>query len=1098
MNFLSNSYKDGYYQHYLETPLIAVCVVGNCGEVVAQLLEHTEKAECKFRVSHVNSFSTLRPKKAKSPLVETSKGLLKTEWCYKHQYQRFSSIVLVIKGGLSKINELSPEESQMLNDAKAYLENSNCRVVITFLSDSECGGVDENSLGEASTSLENSLGQDFYAATVLDKTCINNVDNGLKLRRIVADAGVQYHREEIKRLRDNQNVLVGAGKEASPGGALVRNYFKTGWHYLVIRDYHNARKNMSKAYQSIRSLSQKFASLEARVCASIILRFSASLAPFCGEDISYNSKTVSEIENHIDWLGQAFTAEYSPNCRALLRTLRAFLVADWYTYLAQESLNAPPSTRREYYFSAANCLSDVINDLPDSVLDKLEVPAPPFVGTECAYDAYARMILTTVSKKDSVERVCELLGKGCSVTAAAGMQLLEKEYLVYATQQTLSTLDSEFDEEVCLRQLLAENWKSEYIATALTRTVLSSKRAHHSSTILYAGIHCLGAQAQDETGHVLFFEKISNQPNLLMNEKLSYPHGILVPPLSANVTFSAFACESVSEEVFIEIEVTPTLPIVVILSQVSVGICEMNTTNEVFTVDVPSATALEVAPCAQTSTTVKQKLCFPASGSYFCAFLRANVRLKDVVVNVTLYFPKPDPATTFRGFSNVHPSHGSTVVRVTRPALFATLDFCDGEQIEVIEGESINAKFVVRSLKGALNGCQLRIPGQTKLFSAEIRDPSLNTALERLPIHVSEGKSEREKSVQRYLVGDLTPLDSMSKELVLHGRGLKSGEYVLPVTFSYSTANFHNLELTRHLRIFVDPPFAVSHTFLGSVKCFTAAGLVDVPAVNTLNCRVEKNVLIKTKPSSARSSKAEQEAGNLSLYYAAVDESNCFPDARVFVLPCGEPATLQCQLVCTARNGVEVRKVDVVCTDGVDVIYTSVGDLPCLVEDGETTCVVAKICVTTKSGLFTPGFVRVLFSPITSHDEQLMVDLPLPYIKIESVPLFFSYSYPEVVAAGIPFSLKSTTHNEGAFPFTGEIVLDTQNEHFVVSGRCRWKADIAPKDSYTVEVVLIPTRCGKLRLPFLTLRDGATASLGSRTENTHLVTVIPGCQFTDQ
>lgn len=987
MNLLARAYQDEAYSSYIDlNPSLSACITGSVGKELRALLVEPEDAEYKICKTFADDFGKFRPKKLKNPTAAAGGSLLKSDWCYKHQHERFSSIVIVGDWEQFVASNVSREFLSLVREAKRQLEHSNCKVIIAFLSGTETKIIDDSRMAEITSSLADMVGKHFYSAQVISKVAAGS-RSAAKLRATIVEAGLQYHTAEVRRLREKRRLLSAAVREdggGSAASAMVRNHFKTGWHRLVMNDFFEARNEFDKAHKIIRLVAPKFPSLEARICASIILWHSASLAPLCGEDLSSTAALIDSVLGHIEWVGQAFTGGYSPNCRVLLRTLRAFLAAEWYDFLANNAQNAGAATRRDYFFAGANCLQEAVKDVPAESDRSLEIPSPPFIGTECANDAYSGLI-DTISCGEVAQKIFELLDKGVSLTAAAaagGVRGLEREYLQFAVNDIIGMQMDVVSGSI--DNIISQNWRSDLIITSLCMSIASTHVGDVRAK-LYASLHILASSSATPELKYTQTALLAGLPaDDCSRVILEYPRGNLAAPLTILPSFNCSACESVREQISVQLTLSSTMAGTVTLSEIVATVVALSNADKEFEVDFPP-TKTDICGRPVHMCTIEQTFKFPRSGNYVCKQVAALASIENISFRVTFIF---DQAQTLKRL-NI-PSSSSprrcAVIHVSKPASFAALNFCNQDVFECVEGQCLEIPFAAVSLGEALHECSIALPVRTKLFALELHELRANWTVERVRSSATTADNNNNKikpdaAMQVYKIPGFAHFAPSSQEFILRCRGLKNGVFIAPVVFCYSTAGFANLRVVKHLRFFVDPPFSAVHTMCALASRSSESGDVCSLDTDTLNSRVEKNILLRTKLASIPASPADTQTTNLSLYYAAIDERRSYPDSRPFELGPGESAFVNSRISCTSRGGLTVQKINIICGPSVELLSTSVGPLPCFVEEGETVSVVARIRQKSSvNGLVSPGFLRVICSPLLSPNEALGVDLPMPSI----------------------------------------------------------------------------------------------------------------------
>lgn len=1065
MNFLSGVYNDDNYRTYLITsPCFCVAVVAEAVED-AEKVSRVIKQVCP-RVIPISTSRVVRAAAKKAFCQTNSFRLLRSDWCVKHQTCVFSCVILVcVVDKLGNDVVASHVASDLVSRLGTPVETLRHNVVFAPYSDYAanpqpdlCDDIEKN--------LRSILGSRL-AGTAL-QTNQDSVWRGITaLQKLVMDTCTAHHRGEVHRLRDKKSAAsLVTGQER----LLPRLHFKLGWHYLVLHDFSNARRQMLSGLRKLKGMFPLFPSFQSRLCGSVFLWHFLSCVSLCGGHFSGTSEVYREVRRYADWIGSAYGGSVRDECQTITAVLTKLLEAEWLEYLARKTENLDARSCCDYLVAAAHALQESMAFLP-SRHDGNTVSAPPHIGEEELLDTHAAHLWRCCDKAAVHKRIVRLLGEAKSQTSC---RETEVNYLNFLASNGLldETPDMKLVERIVetascpIISHLAEvacgalnTWKS--FSPALTAALLLNG--------------CVDPVNYVEQGK--FQQRLHELDGCLACDTvLQYPKGQLLAPFTAIAYFDEEREKVVGEHAKMVLVLFSTSTKVVEVDVHTLTFSSSGATESPET-HLPLAPPRHLALSAAAPQKVFVEVPLTHSGQFSCCSIAADVHVGGFAVRVRWHFTAMHSVTA-------HPLSGKTreaflsrrsrtVLEVANPSTVFKVE-CPS-LIQAVEGECVECEIRVScAALRVTDGC-MTIPHEPKLFRAMCWS-STNKPL----------AAANEDGEVHFALPELSP-DSTVR-LVVNLGCIRSSEFRLPISFRCSTECYGELRCAKSLHISVDPPFDVEHALIGSNQWGAGEAELQFPSVSPSYVQYDSSRLVKASD-IFRSPLITNWKDDCALYFFTKVTT-----ADEFVFATHETVTLSCTFHCTAKKGLTILKVDVIGSDDIDLLSCCGSDQHSFLEEGECATVVTRFRA-KGTGRLTPGFIRVLFSPHHSS-ARLYSHVCIPLLRIEDSGVKMAVRYPLITSRGAAFPLEVTVYNSATAPFLGELLLNAQQDDFACVAAARRTLQIGPEGQSTTRYSLFPLRVGELVVPAVQVRSAATSHAVAHSGEGYIIHVLPEGQVT--
>ncbi|CCW71421.1 unnamed protein product [Phytomonas sp. Hart1] len=1069
MIFISNFFSDDNYKESLNTnPLPSICIVGEKALFLKQSFQQAETSDFQIHLTFYDSLDVIKPKKQKLHDT-TNNGLLKSKWCFKHQYQDFGCILLSIEISEDRHGATFEQLNNLLKGINDRLIRS--YIVLVGITQETTNDPDKeffNSLHQLAT---NQLGERLYAFTTISDNPANHSVVST-LRKILVAAALNHHKNEIIRLKEKKKLL---SLQRHSVLAIARTYFQIAWHYLISFEYEEVKKNLHKAYKILRSFFSNFPPLDVRMVTSLFLHYIVSVLPLCGDVLSVESELFETISSHINWVGHAFTSQYDSSCRKLASALKSALVAEWCGILARKTLDIKPLMRSDFLISAANNLHQIKSFSQLFSEKTTRLSSPLYIGTECISSVYADAFFGMFRQSVSSVHISGLL-KEASATSSPQYRKYEKLYFEMCAHETVNLS--------FLETLLERNLNSLYLSDFLCALVLDKCDDHCMDTknnkLLYyilinGSVSPLSLSSQIEFWNRL--EKFSEQPVLTLH----YPHGSFQPPFTVltQIEHNSVEASDGRAPLILIFFTTSVQPIILTNIQITLqNINSLDAESGILEASVVGSYKVE----ASGSIKAKAEITFPRNGKFICNKLWATVSMGVFKFDIiwTLHEFSGDTRSK-RSFILAN----TPILNVTKPISFANVS--SAISVEAVESEDFRIPITIEGKENLLTNVSITFLYLPDFFSGALYFISGEND-DIMPCERILGS----KDESTYALNDLFPGHTMS--LLLCGKCSRSGVYQIPILFRHSTKDFMDMKIVRVSVLVINPPFSVDYSCFTSTLWSSDAGEVNFPTMNSVYQQRDLNILEKpkdTKLLQTSTSTAEWYSKNAALYYTVRSEdASSKTQLKTSV---GEMVSFLINLTCTAGKKITVLKSDIICSEELHLHSLSYGELPCVLDEEESVSIFAQLRA-WKKGVLSPGFVRILFAPQSSPSSHFVADFSLPPIIIEDSEIRIKYVYPSTILFGYTIILKLVIFNSGKDLFRGELLVDTRSDCFSMRGRTRWNLAVCPQDNTEERIELIPLKVGELPLPFIQLNDIHGSPVVTQPIITHHVTVLSGQQ----
>ncbi|KAG5488342.1 uncharacterized protein JKF63_07937 [Porcisia hertigi] len=1062
MNFLTSAYSDTSYRFYCDaSPRFCVAVVAPIAEGAERVSRFLQQVSPRISVVCLEKVPVDTSTEVQPP--KSSLRLLRSNWCFQHQKSVFSCIVLVCHldrcGADSSAEKLAEELVLSLGGS---LEAIQCDIVLAAFSESTVDGKEELRVS-IEKCLKSLLGSRL-AGSVL-QTIENGVWRGIAaLQRLVFEASVAYHEREVRRLRERKE-RIHDNAAAAQQLLLPQLHFSTGWHYLVLHDFSNARLQMLSGLHKMKSLYPLFPPFQARLCGSVFLWHFLFCVSVGGGRFTSSSEVYGEIRRFTDWIGLAYGDSVQDECQMVVSILTKVMEAEWLEYLARRTENLEARQCCDYLVSAAQALQDCVALFPSSVED-CAVEAPSHIGEEELLGNHAAALWKCFDRNAVRGWIKRLLTEARTLGSS---REIEVDYLAFLISDDLIDGVPDTESMECMLSKASTaiiSHLAEMAWGAASSWSLLSPRL--TAALLLHG--CVDPLGYNDQGR--YHLRLRELKGRLQNIVLEYPKERLQAPFTAVAYFDEGGVKIVGGSAKVVIMLFST-------SAVCINVdARMLTLSSALTaangdIRLPFSSSRRVTLCAGSPQELVVDVPLSHSGELVCHSLEADVHIGGVSVATRWHFAlgnrsnqgRPPSAARAAVCSKISQqilqvTNPPTVFRVESPSL-----------LQVVEGECAECDIVISCASLGVQSGFMTLPYEPKLFRAVC----WSTTNQPLPVTESDGQV-------RFALPDLTADSCM--HLLVSFACIRSAEFRLPLLFEYSTDRYGVISSSRTLHISVDPPFNVEHTMTSGTLWNGAAAVRSMLSTNSSYVQYDKSMLVKAADIFS-SPLVTNWKDDCALYFFTRETT-----AKEFVFKFGDTVTLSCTFRCTARQGITILHANVVAGDDVDVLSCCSGEEGSFLEEGECVTMVTRFQA-KRLGRLNPGFIRILFAP-RSTATRLYSDVCIPSVHIKDFKVQVSASYPQVTQYGLPLVLEVSVYNAAGEPFVGNLSLeDPPCDDFVCSATTRKSLQIGPSEGHVTRYVITPLRVGNLRLPRFYLWCEATSCLVASTDENCVVHVLP-------
>ncbi|KPI83254.1 hypothetical protein ABL78_7723 [Leptomonas seymouri] len=876
------------------------------------------------------------------------------------------------------------------------------------------------------------------------------------------DTCVAYHKGEVQRLRSKKNAV---SVDAAQERLLPRLHFKLGWHYLVLQDVSNGRRQMLSGLRKLEKMFPMFAPFESRLCGSIFLYHFLSCVSLSGGRMNSSSEVWLEVRRYADWIGTAYGGSVRDECQTVTFVLTKVLEAEWLEFLARKTEHLESKQLCDYLVAAAYALEECMTFLP-SRLDGDTVNAPPHVGEEERLSEHASRLWKCCDRAAVQKRIARLLGEAKSL--ASGRET-EVNYLNFLASSDLlhEPPDVSLVDEIVMRANCPIVSRMAEVACGALGTWKSLSPSLTVSLLLSGCVDPVNYAEQERFQH-----RLHELDGCLESDTvLQYPKGNLLAPFTAIAYFDEDREKVVGERA----------KMVVVLFSTSRRAMKVDVHTLSFSSSGPrglSETHLPLSPARRVtlSAAAPQKILMEVplanAGRFTCSNVTADVCMSGFTVTVRWHFTCVESLTAHpmsnRTRDAIIPQKSQTVLEVANPSTVFMVE-CPS-LIEAVEGECAECEIVVSCAALKVTGGCMTIPYEPKLFRVvcwSISNEPLSTTNEGGEMH--------------YMLPDLSPNSAV--QLIMSVGCIRSSEFHLPILFRCLTERYGELRCSKSLHISVYPPFDVDHAFMGSSLWGNGVAPLQFPSVNPLYVQYDHSMLV-TASDIFRSPLLTNWKDGCALYFFTKQVT-----ADKFVFSAQDTMTLSCTFRCTAKKGITILKADVIVGEEVELLLCCGSDPHAFLEEGECATVVTRFRA-RRLGRLTPGFIRVVFSPQHSST-RLYSDVCIPAVEIEDAEITMSVHYPLITSRDHAFPLEVAVCNNSTAPFFGEVLLDMQQEDFRCAGMARQTLQIAAEGRSVARYLLFPLRVGELVVPAIQVRSAATSHTVANSEGCYVVHVLP-------
>ncbi|KAK7200725.1 Gryzun trafficking through Golgi [Novymonas esmeraldas] len=1060
MNYLTSIYGDDHYRCYCDaSPRFCVAAVASSVEDAGRVAQVLEQVSPRIGVTSTTKVAV--PSVPKSVPPAPTRQLLRSDWCARHRQSVYSCIILVCW-----VDRLDAESTpaavaeDLVLRIGAPVDAIHCDVVFAPCRDSAAEEKEGLRTG-IEKSLRSLLGSRLAGSA--PQTSENNVWRGVAaLQRIVLESVVAFHKDAVHRLRERREE---DAADAERQYLVPRHHFKIGWHYLVMQDFSNARRQMLSGLRKLKALFPLFPSFEARLCGSVFLWHFLFCVSVSGGHLSATSDVYREVRHFADWIGQAYGGSVSDECQTVISVLTRLMEAEWLEYLARKTENLDTRQCCDYLVAAALALQDCVTFFP-SRGDGSHIGAPSYIGEEEVLGDHAAALWRCLDKSTVRSRIARLLAEAKTL---GSRRETEVGYLAFLAGDEL--LDGVPDTEAIDRVLAKASgpiisriaevaWGAASSWGVLSPRLTAALLLHGCVDPLHRSEQARYRQRMHEL-----------EGRLCADVVLEYPKGRLHAPFTALAYFSDEGSRVVGGTARVTIVLFST-------SAACVDVCVGMLTLSSAAVDGSAETKVALHPakrralCAAASQEFVTDVPLMHSGGLVCSCLDAEVRVGEVCIAVRWHFPRDDASGSGRPVTGARVAVSATLARqtlhVSNPPTVFSVE-CPS-LLQAVEGECAECEVVVACGSFAVRSGCMTLPHEPRLFRAVC----WSTANEPLPMTESHGQL-------RVVVPDLAANESV--RLLLSIACIRSAEFRLPVAVDYVTDRYGAVNCRKTLHVSVDPPFDVEHAMMGGSLWGSPAAALSIPSTSPAYTQHDKSVLVKAADIFS-SPLATDWKDDCALYFFIKDAP-----AQDFLFQRGDTVTLSCTLRCTAKRGVTVLHAEVVAGEDVEMLADCCGDSGVFLGDGECATVMAQFQA-RRLGRVHPGLIRVFFAPHRATT-RLYSDVCIPAIQVEDTGVHVSADYPMTAACGTPLALDVTVYNPTRAPFIGELAMDLSPDDFVCAATTRRSLQIAPAERDVAHFTLTPLRVGELRLPRFHVRCAATLRRVASADEGYVVHVLP-------
>ena len=1093
--------------------------------------------------------SELHAKKLRSAPNESQKahGILKRDWCKKHQEKVFGCVVVVVQ--IDGSTSLEQHVGSAYESARSHLRSSvNTRVVVAITT---MLGSDELSFPGATvddfvTQLRLKCGIDQRSLIVLYR----NGEDALSLSRLwslMFECCQKYHRDEVARIKKMKNEVM-----KSPGGEILlsRYRFKIAWHSLVLQDLKMMRHNLEKAYAVIRS--QVPNSIDLRITATIC--HWSMVASNCNHLISsaVSESTLIEhldaastaFQNHLWWCLQPLDLmrDHDPNATAIMSHC---YISEWYQLLATKIISVvechrvpidklPSSCFPSVFFHAASSSLLLVRQLSDLIKpDPIETLPITFFGEECKL-MYLHQISRVVSASLISERMYDLLVLGmryCNQVQRPRlflqMQSMAAEHLYFKGdfKEAFNSLSAVLGESrlmdfvgiACsLHKLMVQTCRRflKIVGDGDAKTVILAKMI--KSLLYLSG----SVEATPHTQQVILAEASKRyhdfSPDGAFHE-ITFIHG------DRNQIIDCMPCFN---EPFYEAGARNGR-CTLLFRTIAQGDFKVRNVEVTFRyVNRKSTTVKRI--CFEEAVAFSSKLplsfsvpiSFTCDGLIECEKAVAFVVLcesENVVVPLAIQFenekiyPRFDSHVFDSSIDLLQLHYRSSdplrclrpVARIVKPVPKASLEAVQAEH--AIEGEFYAVEFVIRSVGDELRLLKLIIPfleSSMEVFAEESIEGELHRVCESefLPF-IPEGYDAVVFTVRNTIAAGGT----VRQKLLFHCQ--KGGKFELPVRLHFATESCAGLVVSNLLVIHVCHPFFAIHTLCSSDMWCSRS--FSNPVVACPSARIARYLESSVLREIGDTERGQEQCGRLkkidssfgsflenfqmtNMMYS-VERIQVSPNAlegqQDLHVEQGAVVFIMSKLSNSLYVPLTIHKVEIEAPCSHTLIACPMNTLfPCSigVDEAFTFCCSAR-CEGIGDRSF--GLMRVQIS--RSEDKVFSFELPLPTVCVIPRRIQAIQEYPDVVSVGEQFILHIRILNRDRTPHHIELGIPTCPSEMIVSGRSMWSFVVGPGEERTTKLRLTPTAAGEALLPPLTLLCEGETVINAEEKR---ITVLPSTQ----
>nr|CCC49682.1 conserved hypothetical protein [Trypanosoma vivax Y486] len=1074
MNYLSSLYKDSMYGDLLDhNPFLSIAIVGNRASVIYESIVQHEDRSVHFNAMCVPDVRSLLSTKATREDTSADDGILKSNWCSKHLHSRFSCIVYefdwdgIITSGMSGAQLCS-----ICNELTEYVRSYRSKVVFILVTERARAAVDNPE--DAMEKLRQEIKSHFDGAFegVLPLYALGREqESAAHLAQTLEMLAMGYHTEELIRI---------SGKNPPSDVKTVRCMFKKGWHCLVLKDAKAAVKSFRAGYDTLRETTSLFPAMEARVCATLFLRHLLHAAKEM-TGILYDESYYRLCEEHIIWLGRASHPCAGENNSAAF-FLRSLLIAECAEWLAHNTTDIPSSALAALLTTCLLAYKDALGIKGSVSRSEQNITPPSFLGVECRLKPHGDLFSSRAASEFVMKRVRELVASLSALTALSGEALhicARMSLLLNDPEGALSALQRLWElnagsyrvAEACHDVLC----RASVLASAGTQSKWDEEMVCSYLSLVF------GPAPREKQGfYANCFRDMLKQVEL-HDIRLVYPRRGHFAPFTVLCRFSSDQSDSSTQPQLYLTFFSAAVELFTVDS-ISVTISHSQGDAEpILSSRAPAPDTVELSSQSPCVTTMPLEL--NGHGLYRCVSVRGRVTYAGVSLVVEWQFegsgaqisetPLQDAFSQCPLFSAHKP-----YIHIVKPLCHVeiTVPNCPTG----IEGEIVSAEIVVRTdveLTGRGSIALTHISNVCEVVGDAFRESSVS--------HRNAAKV----GTRSFLVDAPSTLSpALPFRVPVKFKLVRAGKYTLPVSLSYESANFSNVEVVQRMEVHVLYPFSPTFTVMKSLplelkgeedkpqleanKVVGPFSALSVPEASCAFVHGEHHKLVHPREYLNDDMTALQGKKNI-LFYNTYTETKSCADLNISN---GENIVLIATMKCQALFGVELLSLNAAVSNGATLLSLTAGSLPCHVGYLESLTVVARFRV-SKTGKFPLGFLRLLISP-GGGTQRVVSDMSLPEVVVDDNPLALTLTCPSTAVVGMPLliSCKVVNKTETA----QHCVLEIENkEESVVCAATHWSFSMEPHSVYNTQLTLQPLVAGVLHLPSIHLRHASGIIFGT-------------------